>query len=73
MYRFVYLAPEKDKLKNLPKTVVFSLNNEGRVIFKLKLIYLNESKQKWRPNTSSFVPIACDLQYEYSKENGRTP
>lgn len=45
-YRFVYLALEKDKLKNLPKTVVCSLNNEGRVIFKLKLIYLNESKQK---------------------------
>ena len=39
MYRFVYLALEKDKLKNLPKTVVCSLNNEGRVIFELKLLF----------------------------------
>ena len=49
-------------LKTLPKTEVCSLNNKGRVILKLKLIYVNESKQKYRLNTSSFVLIACDLQ-----------
>ena len=36
----------KINLKTLPKTEVCSFNNKGRVSFKLKLIYLNKSKQK---------------------------
>ena len=64
----IFSHSRKVNSKTLPETEVCSFKNKGRVILKLKLIYLNESKQRQRPNTSSFVPIACDLHQEYSKK-----